>query len=449
VGAVREHSGTARRSVVPERAGRSPWLAAIWTGFGAAVVCALIAVVLVAICWLPVSGEAGRTDGRTTSALRAGLLSFLAAVHGGVTVDGVSVAWLPLGMLLLVAAVAWRAGTGLADAAEALGERDPLRLMLVAAAQAATFTLCCLVAVPFATLGTSRAPFLGTGAGALLVFALSGGTSFVRHCALREAVAEQVPAELRAAVRCATAAVLVYLAGGAALVGGSVALHGGTVEDLTRSVGGGWGGVPVLLLGILAAPNAAIAGSAYLAGPGFAVGAGTHVGLFSSTHGVVPAFPLLGALPSGTSGNPVALGLAGVTAVFAGLAVARLALRADGWLRRAGRLAGGALGAGLIMLVLGWQAGGALGDARLSTVGPSPVLFAGAVAATVALTGLVTGALLLALRAVWRALGVGEDEDDDELSFADLVPVQRRPRLVVRASDDGHDDGRSSDELAG
>jgi hypothetical protein len=165
---------------------------------------------------------------------------------------------------------------------------------------------------------------------------------------------------------------------------------------------------------------------------------------------VVPAFPLLGALPGGTSAGPVVLALAAVTAGFAGLAVARLALRADGWLRRLGRVAGGAAGAGLIMLVLGWQAGGALGDARLSTVGPSPLLFAGTVAAAVAGTGLVAGALVLALRSAWRALGIGEDEDEDdeELSFADLVPAQRRPRLVVRPPTvDG--DARRDDELAG
>src|SRR5690348_7649147 len=93
----------ARRSVVPERAGRSLWLAAIWTGVGAALVCTIVAIVSVAICWLPVSGSSGRS----MSAAHAGVLTFLAALHGGVTVDGVPAQFIPLGMTLIVAAVAW------------------------------------------------------------------------------------------------------------------------------------------------------------------------------------------------------------------------------------------------------------------------------------------------------------------------------------------------------
>lgn len=437
--------------MVPERAGRSPWLAALWTGFGAAVVCALIAIVLVAICWLPVSGDAGATNGRTTSAIRAGLLTFLAAVHGGITVDGVSVAWLPLGMLLLVGLVARRAGHGLADAAHALGECDPLRLALVAGAQTVTFAVAALVAIPFATLGTSRAPFLGVGVGALLVFGVFGGTAFVRATPLREAAVARISPDARAALRAAVAAVGVYLIAGIVLVAGSLVVHHDTVARLMSSVGGGWGAVPVLLLCVLALPNAAIAGAAYLLGPGFAVGSGAHAGLFGSTHGVVPAFPLLGALPTGAGGNPVALACAVLTLLAAGFVVARSALRADGWAHRVARLVGSSVAAALIMLVSAWQAGGALGDARLHTVGPSPLLVCGAMAAAVCGAGLVLGALLAGARVLWRGIGFGGDEDDDESSFADLLTTQLRPRLVhsARLARAEHDDGDEADRAAG
>jgi hypothetical protein len=436
---------TARRSVVPEAAGRSTWLAAIWTGLGAAVVAALIAVVVVAICWLPVAG----THGSTVSALRAGLLTFLAAVHGGVTVAGVSVAWLPLGMPLLVGAIAWRAGSGLADAAHELDEQDPMRLVLAGAAQAATFTVACLVAVPFATLGTSRVPFFGVAIGALVLFAATGGTAFVRGCALRGWVADRVPDWLAPCLRCGAAAVVIYLAAGALLVGGSLLLHRTTVEELSHQVGGGWGGVPVLLLGILAAPNAAIAGASYLAGPGFAVGAGTRFDLFGTAHGTLPAFPVLGAVPTG-AGTPVAWGLAAATVLAAGLTVARLALRATRWRSRLGTAVGAAATAGLLLLVLGWQAGGALGDARLRTAGPSPWLLGAAVAAAVAVSSVVMGALVLTARVAGRALGF-EDEDDADDSFADLMTPPRRPRMVVaaRGEDSGDGDDDEGGELAG
>ena len=95
---------------------------------------------------------------------------------------------------------------------------------------------------------------------------------------------------------------------GALLVAGSLVMHHGEVETISRQVGGGWGGVPILVLGVLAAPNAIIYSIAYLAGPGFALGTGTSVSLTSTAHGTLPAFPLLGAVPSGHGANPAGLG---------------------------------------------------------------------------------------------------------------------------------------------
>ena len=74
------------RSVVPPAAGRSLWLSAVWTGAGAALVGAVVAIVAVAVLWLPAAGSAGSSG----SALRAGLITFVASLHGGVTVDGLS-----------------------------------------------------------------------------------------------------------------------------------------------------------------------------------------------------------------------------------------------------------------------------------------------------------------------------------------------------------------------
>ena len=115
------HGTGPRRRLVPAAASRSLYLSAAWTGAGTALVCAVVAIAGVAICWLPAAGAAGNA----TSAIRAGVLTFLAAVHGGITVDGVDAAFVPLGMTVVVAAFAWRAGRGLGATADALGERDP------------------------------------------------------------------------------------------------------------------------------------------------------------------------------------------------------------------------------------------------------------------------------------------------------------------------------------
>lgn len=428
-----------RRSVVPapvrSASGGSPWLPAVWTGLGAAIVCATLAIVAVAACWLPVSG----TTGRTNSAIRAGLLTFLASVHGGVTVDGVAAAWLPLGMLIIVGVTAWRAGSGLADAVGELEVHDPARLAAAGAAQVLSFTAGCLVAVPFATLGTSRAPFFGVALGAAVLFALTGGVAFVRSTALRDWCGERLPHWVGAVARAGAAAVAVYLASGASLAAGSLVVHHAAVERLSTSVGGGVGGIPVLVLGILAAPNLVIAAGAYLAGPGFALGTGTHVSLFGSAHGLLPAFPVLAATPTGDP-NPVAWGLAVATPLLAGALVARLAMRADGWPARFASAAGAAVVAGVLMLVLGWQGGGAVGDGRLQTVGASPWLLGASVAAAIA----VTSVPALGLTAAWQALRGADDDEEEESMFAAL----RFPRLSAVPTEDKAD-AEERDDLAG
>ena len=95
------HGTGPRRRLVPAAASRSLWLSAVWTGAGTALVCAVVAIAGVAICWLPAAGRRRQRD----SAIRAGVLTFLAALHGGITVDGVDAAFVPLGMTVVVGGV--------------------------------------------------------------------------------------------------------------------------------------------------------------------------------------------------------------------------------------------------------------------------------------------------------------------------------------------------------
>ncbi len=425
----REDSST-RRSVVPEAAARSLWKAAVWTGVGAAVVCAVLAVVAVAVCWLPVSGNGHHTS----STIRAGLLTFVAALHGGVTVDGSYATWLPLGLLAAVGLTAWRAGAGLADAAASLDEDDPRRLVQAALAQTAAFTASALVAAHFAQLGTSSVSYLAVAVSAPVLFLATGGVAFVRATSLREYVAARAPVSLAPIARAAGAAVAVYLAAGAVLVGASLVLHRDQVEAISRQIGGGWGGVPILLLGVLAAPNAVVAGSAYLAGPGFAVGQGTDVHLLAAAHGTLPAFPLLGALPTGTGTDPVGVAIALATVLLAGIATAALADRAETWAERLWHTIGAALLAGAVLFVLGWQAGGAIGAGRLRTVGPSPWQLGGAVAGEILVVALAVLGLVAGVRWIRSPI-----DDEDDVGFL-LTP--RRLRVVADDRDGDDEEAR-------
>ena len=396
----------ARRSVVPPAAARSLWLAAVWTGVGAALVGAVVAIVAVAVFWLPAAGEAGSAG----SAVRAGLITFLSATRGGVTVGGLDSAFLPLGLTLALGVIAWRAGSGLADAADDLDERDPRRLVQAALVQALAFAVACAVLAALSPLGTSSAPPVGAFLGGFVLFVITGGVALVRGSSLRDAWSATTPDWFASAARVVVAVVAVYLAAGALLVAASLVAHHTEVERLSREVGGGWSGVPVLLLGLLAAPNAAIAGAAYLAGPGFAVGDGTTVALGSSPRGTLPSFPILAAIPHGPAGWFGWL-LAVLTPLIAGAYAAALARRAvDPWTT----LARGAGGAALVGVVLAWQGGGAIGSGRLHAVGASPWQFGLAVGVGAGLAG----AVVLGLQSIGDVLRDRQADDPEYIPLA-------------------------------
>ncbi len=361
----------AGRGLSAPSSGRSVRLTAIWTGAGAALVCAVVAIAGVAVCWLPAAGATGNAN----SALRAGLLTFLAALHGGITVDGLSSDFLPLGLTLLVGVVVWRAGGRLARVVDDREDEGFPELGKILALQAAGFALVCGVGAAAATLGTSSVSVLRTIVAGLILFAFTGGVAFARGSALGRELGGRLPDWVRPAARAATAGVAVYLAAGAVLVIGSVVVHRHQIETLSRHVGGGWSGVPVLLLGVLAAPNAVIAAASYLAGPGFALGAGSGVALSSTAHGTLPAFPLLGAVPAGPATTPVWL-LAGATPLLAGACMARV-VRADvdTWRLRLRTAAAAAALSAVVGMTLAWQGGGAIGGGRLQAFGASPWQF--------------------------------------------------------------------------
>lgn len=350
---VRAPTGIGRS--IPEAMSRSLLRAAAWTGGIAAVTGAVLGAVIALLCWLPDAG----VSGHPLSAVRAGVLGFLAAHHSGLVLDGVPTSFAPLLGLVVVAGLAWRAGATLADLAAQLGERRRRALLQVGLVQAASYAGVCLVLVPLSRLGTTAARPVPVTLAAFVLFGCIAVPTLVKPT---------LPAHVGAGVRGAAAGLAGYLGAGALLVAGSLVIHASDVMRLSRQVGGGLSGVPVLVLGILCAPNAAVAGAAYLVGPGFAVGTGTTFTAFSTGHGVLPAFPVLAALPSGHGGNAFVLGWMIVSLLGAGLVTAHVAGREEGV--RGVAVAVGIAGCG--MALLAWLGGGAIGSGRLSTVGASP-----------------------------------------------------------------------------
>jgi hypothetical protein len=152
--------------------------------------------------------------------------------------------------------------------------------------------------------------------------------------------------------------------------------------------GGVSAAVLMALVSIAYVPNLAVWGSAWLVGPGFAVGTKTSVAVGGVHLGALPAVPLLAAVPT----SAPRMGLLAIAApVGAGLLAGWLIKRASvdwTWGFAAGAIAGAALG------VLAWLSAGPLGPGRMAELGPSALRVGFAVAVEVGVLAAATAWLL-------------------------------------------------------
>ncbi len=148
------------------------------------------------------------------------------------------------------------------------------------------------------------------------------------------------------------------------ILGVSIFTHLHMVKTLTTVLEPGiLGGLLLLLLNILYIPNAVVATLGYFSGAGFAVGTGTIVAPWSFHLNSIPAFPLLGALPTGES----LVSLIGIAAViFTGALLASWTVALSTRI-----LVQSLLVAAVISAAIAFAGSGALITQSMSTVGVS------------------------------------------------------------------------------
>jgi hypothetical protein len=311
-------------------------------------------------------------------------------VGHGVLLDGTGGRFglVPLGLSLLPAWLCWRAGRRAAAEARVAHARDALRV----AAGVALLYGGLAVVVAAAVGGDEPAPVLWTTAvGPLLLAAAAASAGALR--ALPRGARPPLSDRAGTVLRLGTAASLLLLGAGVLLVAIALGLDVGAAAQVAEaSEPGAVGGLGLLLLGLSLVPNAAAWGASWLAGPGFALGAGTSVGPFGVELGPVPAVPLLAALPQAPPPIPLAL-LALTVPVLLGVLAGRLFSAPGGWARLVGDAAAAGVLAGALLGLLAALSGGPLGAERLTVVGPSGWQVGAAVAAQVAV-GAAVGAVL-------------------------------------------------------
>ncbi|WP_228472627.1 cell division protein PerM [Streptomyces cyaneochromogenes] len=240
-------------------------------------------------------------------------------------------------------------------------------------------------------------------------------------------------ARLGVAARAAGAGAAVLVGGGAVLVGGSLVWHGGAARESFLQLTEGWSGrFAVLLLCAALVPNAAVWAASYALGPGFVLGAGHVVGPVSSEPApLLPAFPLLEAVPGAGAGGSEQWGVVAVpvvAGVVVGWFVGRLAVWTEGRYEdgeaatepgvrtRGGRAAEGVRtgGAGMSEGGRTFEDGRSRGGPASSTVGSAPGQLSAVVWSTARTAGVaaqaavVCGVVFAALAALSGGpLGVG------------------------------------------
>lgn len=238
----------------------------------------------------------------------------------------------------------------------------------------------------------------------------------------------------------------VVLAGGAAALTASLAVHAGRVVDFHRSLDpGAWGGVVLVLIGLAWLPNAVLWAGAWCLGPGFSLGVGTWASPLGVRWQLVPGLPLLGGLPDPGLPSPwqQLWFLVPVAAAALGTVVVTRQRPEAGFERTTGLGIATGAGGGLAVGLLAAFSGGSLGTGRLAHVGPAlPATLAVGVG-VMTLAGMATGFAVGSLR--WHRDPANRAVPAEVGTATDDVPADAgtaaggHPGPPEREAEAGHD----------
>lgn len=373
-----------------------PLLVAGLTAAAHAAGLGLLAITVLVLLGWATAADSGASAGE---ALRTAVQVWLVGHGSAVEIPGGRFSVGPLGLTALPAVLLYLAAVRAARAAELDSLRPVVSLTAVLAGTYAV--LSALLALLSRTDDVRPLPVSAFLAAGLLASA-AGGAGATRAAGCWPALWRRLPTAVRLAAAGGVTALAALVAGGALVAAASLAAnHDRAVELMNGLDAGTLGGLLLFLLCLLYAPTAVVWSTSYVAGPGFALGAGTAVSPWGTELGAAPAFPLLAALPAGDGSGLASLVL--VVPLAAGVLAGLLLDRRDrrlttsqltGWRRTAAVGMGIGVTAGLAFAVLAAATSGAAGPGRLTEVGPP--WWGGLVVA--AEVGLVATVTLLARR---------------------------------------------------
>ncbi len=369
--------------------GTPAWLTGAGAGLQAALLSLVVVVVPVLAAYVAGTAEAQGSDGGWLEAAALGTDFWLLAHGVPLGTSQATVTIVPLGLSALAVFCAF---------ASARRSGNPSRAGLAAglgAYVAAVLAVAALALPRGVEGGPSVARVLVSAVvGALVV----GGAGLATGLAVRPD-APRLAAALAPLRRRVPREAWLGAGHGLACVAGTFALGGvvlvtwvlagqARVADVVASLGlDALGGVALATAQLAFVPNLVAWAVAWLAGPGFAVGAGSHFATTGVLAAPLPAIPLLGALPTPETVTPVAAYWPLALVVLGGLAglVLRRRLGGVGPWQALGAVAVAVVTTGLVTALLVGAAGGAAGPGRMTQVGASGLVTGVAVAAATGL----------------------------------------------------------------
>lgn len=346
-----------------------------------------------------------------TQALRLAAGGWLLVHHVTIGYDGGQLGLAPLGLMAVPLLAVYRSARRLASEPLLSQGFSSTSVNVRAAAQAvvgiaASYSLAALVVALLVSTGPARPVLWQALVAPALVAAVGGAAGVVRghprSPLLRREIAGWLPERVRSTVRPGLIGAGCVLAAGAVLVGVAVVTSLDRVTALHRALNPDAFGSGLLVAGQAGyLPDLAAWGVAWLAGPGFAVGAGSMVAPGTVHLGVLPVVPVLGALPGTPFVSPWAvlgpLAVPVLAGVVAGWASARRAAAADLlWVSRLlDALGAVVVGAAVVTSVVALSTG-PIGPGRLAEVGANALVVGPFLAMELAL-----GALPAAAAVTW------------------------------------------------
>jgi hypothetical protein len=335
----------------------------------------LVVVVPVAVAAATATVDADRT---WWSPVRAGLILWLLGHGLPATVSGAQVGLVPLGVTML-AAYTVHASTRRSGTPTSAGLVVGVGAYAVLAALTAVLVGVGPIEVAAALIGGATVGMIGSLVGLLGV----PGSPLAQRAAH---MVDSVAVPVRAVVRAGTAATVALVGAAGAVVSVWVLAGRATIGDVVSGLGLDPVGAWVLAVGELVyLPDLVVWAVAWIAGPGFSVGAGTSFTAGAVVAGPMPAVPLLGALPSSPApGARLVVGTVVLVGVLAGVILRRRASGSRWWSPFVAAVGAG-LVAGTWVALLVAMASGSLGPGRMSQIGSVWWQVGGAVGGLVAL----------------------------------------------------------------